>query len=209
MLPELIIVFTLASPEARPALADELFVGPVFDGQYYLHVEAARASMHSDHPDKIDRVSQDPEKMDEGLAVFEVQVNFEAQSVALARKEIGLYSGYLSDGNNASYGNDRQWIGSKTGEEVFDFYEADGGTLVPIAATQDSASWLEVSRYRPHGYTDMWIVYKQIDGERVLEISGNVTSDEITADELKGKVDELIEQFKDLPIRRYTGSVVE
>jgi len=209
MLPELLVVFTLSSADSAPALADDIFVYPRLSGQYYLHVEASQATMHSNHPGKVDFQDADEEKMDEGLALFEVEVNFDPNSVQLAKDMVRDIQGYLSNGHSASYAT-MPWIKNNIAEEVLDAVEADSGTLIPIASTKSTASWLEASRIGlPEGYSNMQINYNQIDDDRVLRIRGFVLSDDITVDDIKGKVDELIAQYKDLPVRRYTGSIVE
>lgn len=208
MIPELFIVFTLTAPDAPPAFSRDIYVDPISRGEYYLHVEASRSSMHPDYPERIDDGIPDIERLAEGLAQFEVLVNFEPGSLRLAKEEIELTNEHLANATVASYESDKQWIASKNADELLDFYGVEQGTRLPIAHRENSASWLEISHFAD-GFVDMQINYNQIDGDRVLAIRGRVVSDEVTVEELKIKVDELIAQYKDIPIKRYTGAVVD
>lgn len=209
MLPELLIVFSLSSVDADPALSHDIYVNELSRGEYYLHVEAAQANMHPDQPTKVDSTWNGGIYQDEGMALFEVQVNFETSSIRLAKDELDATERYLNSGTAATYVSDRSVIGEMSADEVMDYYDVQGGTVLAISREANQGLWLEVDRTRPGDIAAMQVIYKQVDDKRVLTIRGRVLFEETTVDELKSKVESLVETYRDYPRRRYTGAVVE
>lgn len=210
MLPEMLTVFALASPDAQPAYSHEIFNDDMSDAEYYIYVEATASIMNVRESKKIDVGWGSAAYKDEGMGLLEVYVQFGGSGFELAQASIEQAGNMLSENALATYESEKQFIGDMNADDVMYHFEADRGARVVVSHDGNAAMWLEVTRIgrNPNDFANMEVLYRQVNDDRVLTIRSSVIFEDVTADELIKKVQGVVAQYREVPVRHYTGAVV-
>ena len=209
MLPELLVVFTLPTPDATPALADQIHNDDISSAEYYLHVEATQNIMSPENPEVIDAGWGAKEYQDEGMGLLEVYVQFGDSGLDLASKSIERAGISKASGEALTYATEKHYIEDMNADELMDRYDVEQGARILVSHERNSAMWVEALRVgrKANDFATLTVLYRQVDGDRALTIRSIVLYEDASVDELIKQVESVVERYRDLPMRTYTGAV--
>lgn len=198
MLDELFVALDLDADATNPVLMPDVFSTGHSHGEYLFY--AAADKLHG-----IDELS--PNKINENTmkASFYVEVSFQADTHGVASHEIEQAKTFLARGE--SYESVRERVemdGPASFLEAFD----QEIVFLPIEAGENWASWVLADGIGS-GDPSLRVRHQAVEGERTLTIQAYLTSDDFTLADMLEHWQTLVDKYRHIPMRVFTGSPVE
>lgn len=198
MIEELFVALNLAANSVNPVLVPDVFSTGHSHGQYVFYAAADKA--HG-----IDE--QSPKKINENTmkVSFIVDVSFEEDTFNVATAEIEDVKSRLARGSK--YEQFRENIQMNGPGGFLDVLEAPI-VLLPIEAGDNWASWIYGSQHL-NAEPSLRVSFQAVEGNRTVSIKAYSVSDDFTLEEIIEHWQTLVDKYRDMPMKIFTGSPVE
>jgi len=194
---DLFIALDLAANAENPAQVPDIDSVRDSNGEYLFYAAA----------DKAHGISQsDPEKLGPNRKIiFMVEVSFEEDIQRVAKAEIDVAKTRLSV-KYGGYEHHREDVEMDGPGSFLDAFESNP-VLLPIEAGENWASWIygiQVGNSEP----SLRVTYQAVEGDRTLSIYAYSQSDDFTLEEIIEHWQSLVDKYRDMPMRVFTGAPV-